>query len=82
MWTFFHGMDAKKWSTHLFERGIPCQLNDTAICHCIHGGSQTWHVIPQLPNGDNFQIHTERNGTPSTKNTGTLRQCYRGWNSK
>jgi hypothetical protein len=69
---FFHGLDAKKWRAHLFEQSIPCQLNYTAIhCH-ISGGSRTWCVIPQFPNGHNFQTHMERNGTPATKNTCTL----------
>jgi hypothetical protein len=36
---FFHGLNAKKWRAHLFERGIPCQLNDTAIRHRISGRS-------------------------------------------
>ncbi len=72
MWTFIHGMDAKKWRTHLFEWGIPCQLNDPEICCRIRGGSRTRRVISHLPNGHNFQTHADRNGTPSTKNTGTL----------
>ncbi len=76
MWIFLHGMDAKKWRTHLFEWGIPCQLNDPEICHRVRGGSRTWCVISQLPNGHNLKTHADRNGTPSTKNTGTLQQCY------
>ena len=56
MWTFFHGMDAKKWRTHSFEWGIPCQLNDPEICRCIRGGNRTRRVIPQLPNGHNFRL--------------------------
>jgi hypothetical protein len=38
MWPFFHGLDAKKWRAHLFERSISCQLNYTAVHRRISGG--------------------------------------------
>jgi hypothetical protein len=31
MWTFFHGMDAKKWRTHSFEQGIPFHVSLTIL---------------------------------------------------
>ncbi len=79
---FFMGWMPKKWRTHSFEWSIPCQLNDPEICRHVRGRSQTRRVISQLPNGHNFQTHAVRNGTPSTKNTGTLQQCYGGRNSE
>jgi hypothetical protein len=72
MWTIFHRMDAKKWRTHSFERGIPCQLNDTAICRCIRGGSRTRRIIPQLPNGIIFRLTLKEMSCPQPK---TLVHC-------
>jgi hypothetical protein len=56
MWTFFHGINAKKWRTHSFEQGIPCQLNNPEICCRVRSRSQTQRVISQLPKGIIFRL--------------------------
>ena len=55
MWTFFHGMDAKRQQTNIVKWCIPHKLNNHEICGGICCWSQTWHLFHNCQTGMIFQ---------------------------